>query len=158
MSASRSCKNSACKDDVRLASYATELARTVGAAGEGETREAYGVAAGPSLDHRDDVEQLMEHQAVAYVTKIFNTNEAILTESGRRESLKEYFILREKAVLAPVELNSIESDALVARGKLILCLKSIENDAGGQIKARLVAMGNVLFDKHMSVRTRRSIA
>ena len=54
-------------------------------------------------------------------------------------------------MLAPVELDSIESVALVAKGKLILCLKSIENDAGGQIKTRLVAMGNVLFDKHMSV-------
>ena len=108
--------------------------------------------AGPSLDHRDDAEQLMGHQAVAYVTKILNTNEAILAESGRRESLKEYFILREKAVLAPVELDSIESSALVAKGKLILRLKSIENDAGGQIKARLVAMGIVLFDKLMSVR------
>ena len=42
-------------------------------------------------------------------------------------------------------------DALVAIGKLILCLKSIE-DSKGQIEARLVAMGNVLFDKHMSVR------
>ena len=120
--------------------------------GEGETREAYDVVAGPSLDHRDDVEQLLGHQAVAYATKILNTNEAILKESGRRESLKEYFIFSEKAVLAPVELDSIESDALVAKGKLILCLKSIENDAGGQIKARLVAVGNVLFDKHMSVR------
>ena len=146
------------QDDVRLASYAAELARTVGAAGEGETREAYDVVAGPSLDHRDDVEQLMVHQAVAYVKKILDTNEAILTESGRRESLKEYFILREKAVLAPVELDSIESDALVAKGKLILCLKSIENDAGGQIKARLVAMGNVLFDKPHVCSTRRNVA
>ena len=68
------------QDDVRLASYAAELARTVGAAGEGEKREAYDVVAGPGLDYRDDVEQLMEHQAVAYVTKILNTNEAILTE------------------------------------------------------------------------------
>ena len=121
------------QDDVRLASNATELARTVGAAGEGEEREAYDVVAGPSLDHRDDVEQLMGHQAVAYVTKILDTNEAILAQSGRRESLKEYFILREKAVVAPVELDSIESDALVAKGKLIFCLKWIENDAGGQI-------------------------
>ena len=37
----------------------------------------------------------MGHQAVSYVTEILNTNEAILAESGRRESLKEYFILRE---------------------------------------------------------------
>ena len=141
------------QDEVRLASDAAQLARTVGAAGEGETREASDVVAGPSLDHRDGVEQLMGHQAVAYVTKILNTNEAILTESGKRDSLKEYyFILREKAVLSPVELDSIESDALVAKGKLILYLKSIENDAGGQIKARLVAMGKVLLDKHMSVR------
>ena len=72
--------------------------------------------ADPSVDHRDDVQQLMVHQPVAHLTKILNTNEAIL------------------------ELDSIESDALVAKSKLILCLKSIENDAGGQIKARLVAM------------------
>ena len=52
---------------------------------------------------------------------------------------------------SPVELDSIESEALVAKGKLILCLKSIE-DSEGQIKARLVAMGNVVFDKHMSIR------
>ena len=58
--------------------------------------DAYDVVSGPSLDHSDDVEQLMGHQAVAYVTKILDTNEAILTESGRREreSLKEYLILR----------------------------------------------------------------
>ena len=56
-----------------------------------------------------------------------------------RESLKEYFILREKAVQPPVELDSIESDALVATGKLVLCLKSVGNDVGGQIKARLFA-------------------
>ena len=108
------------QDDVRLASYASELARTICAAGEGETREAYDVVAGPSLDHRDDVEQLMGHQAVAYVTKILNTSQAILTESGRGESLKEYLILREKAVPAPVELDCIEGDALVAKSKLTL--------------------------------------
>ena len=45
---------------------------------------AYDVVSGPSLDHRDDVEQLMG-QRVAYVTKILDTNEAILTESGRKE-------------------------------------------------------------------------
>ena len=98
------------QDDVRLASYAAELARTVGASNAGD---ACDVVSGPSVDHREDVEQLMGHQAVAYVTKILDTNEAILTESGRRKSLKEYFILREKAVQAPVELDSIESDALV---------------------------------------------
>ena len=32
--------------------------------GEGETREAYDVVAGPSLDHRDDVEQLLGHQGL----------------------------------------------------------------------------------------------
>ena len=116
-------------------------------------KEKRAVVAGPSLDQRDDDdEQLVGHQVVAYVTKILNTNEAILTDSGRRESLKEYFTLREKAVLAPVELDSIESDASVAKDAHFLCLTPIENDAGGQIKARLEVMVNVLFDKHMSVR------
>ena len=137
------------QDDVRLASNATDVVPTVRVAGEGEEREAYDVVAGPSLDHRDDVEQLMGNQAVAYVMKILDTSEAILTQCGRRESIS---YSEKKAVLALVELDSIENDALVAKGKLIFCLKSIENDAGGQIKARLFAMGNVLFDKHMSVR------
>ena len=79
------------QDDVRLASCAVELARTVGAA-VGEAREASDVVAGPSLDHTDDVEQLMGHQGIAHITKILDTNEATLTESGRRESLKEHFI------------------------------------------------------------------
>ena len=58
------------QDAVRLASYAAELSQTVGADSEGEAREAYDVVAGPSLDHKDDVEKFMGHQAVAYVTKI----------------------------------------------------------------------------------------
>ena len=37
------------QDDVRLATSAAELPRTVGAAGEGETREAYDLVAGPSF-------------------------------------------------------------------------------------------------------------
>ena len=92
------------QDNVRLASYAAELAQTVGTANAGD---AYDVVSGPSLDHRDDVEQLMGHQAVAHVRKILDTNEAILTESGRREreSLKEYFVLSEKAVQPPVEFG-----------------------------------------------------
>ena len=49
------------QDDVRLASYAAELARTVGAAGVGEAREAHDVVAGPSVDQRGDVEQLIGH-------------------------------------------------------------------------------------------------
>ena len=80
------------QDDVRLASYAAELAQAVSAANAGD---AYDVVSDPSLDHRDDVEQLMGHQAVAYITKILDTNEAILTESGKKESLREYFVLRE---------------------------------------------------------------
>ena len=40
-----------CVQDVRLASYAAELARTFRAAREGETCEAYDVVADPSLDH-----------------------------------------------------------------------------------------------------------
>ena len=91
------------------------------------------------------------HQGVAYVTKILDTNEAIRTEAGRRESLKKYFALRETAVQPPLELDSVESDALVAKEKLVHCLKSMENNAGSEIKARLVEIGNVLFDKHMSV-------
>ena len=93
------CVTQCVQDDVRLASNAAELARTVSAAGESEECEPHDVVAGPSLDHRDDVEQLMGHQAVAYVTKILNANEANLTESGKREreSLKEVHTQRESS-------------------------------------------------------------
>ena len=67
-----------------------------------------------------------------------------LTNSEERKALQMMSYSKKKASRA--------TDALVAKGKLILCLKSIENDASGKSKARLVAMGNVLFDKHMSVR------
>ena len=40
-------------------SKAAELARSLGADGVGDEREAYDIVAGPSLDHSDDVEQLM---------------------------------------------------------------------------------------------------
>ena len=73
----------------------------------------------------------MGHQAVAYVTKILNTNEAISAESGRRKRCWRRW-------------SSTASRATR--------LKSIVNDAGGQIRARLIALGNVLFDKRMSVR------
>ena len=66
--------------------------------------------------------------------------------------LERVFHTLREAVLPPAELDSIESEALVAKGKLVLCMKSTENDASGQIKARLVAMRIVSFDKHMSVR------
>ena len=80
------------QDDVGLANNASELARNVDATGGREAREAHDAVAGPSLDHRDDVEQLMGHQ-----TNILDTNEAIFTESGRRVSMKVYFILTEKS-------------------------------------------------------------
>ena len=80
---------------MRLASYAAELARTVGAASVGGAREAYDVVVGPSVDHRDDVEQLVGHRGVAYVTKILDTNEAILAESGRKERERVFQTQRE---------------------------------------------------------------
>ena len=50
----------------------------------------------PSLGHRDDVERLRGLQGVAYVTKLLNMDEALGTESGQRESAKEYLKVREK--------------------------------------------------------------
>ena len=113
------------QDDVRLAKYAVELARTVGADNVGEAREAHDVAADPSLDHRDDVEQLMGTKGVAFVTKILDNNEAILTESGRRESFKEYFILRERESAAARASLSLPTRPLseVCNGKMC-CLMS----------------------------------
>ena len=59
---------------------------------------------------------------------------------------------RGRAVQPLVELDRIESDDLVAKGKLVLCMKSVEQIQAVKIRARLVAMGNGLFDKHMSIR------
>ena len=118
MSASRKLQEQCVQDDVRLASHAAELARTVGGAGEGETRAAYVDVAGPSSDHRDDIEKGAPSGCV------------------RHENLTKYFTPRKEVVLAPKELNNIENGALVAKGKLILCLKSIENDAGGSNQSK----------------------
>ena len=132
------------QDDVRLASYAAELARTVGTANAGD---AYDVVSGPSLDHRDDVSGCVRHEdsrnKLSHPYRVWKEREFERVFHSQRES--------GAVTESPVELDSIESDALVAKGKLILCLKSIENSEG-QIKARLVAMGNVLFGKHLSIR------
>ena len=69
---------------------------------------------------------------------------------GERESLKEYFILREKAVQPPVELHSIESDALVAESQLVLCL--IKTAQVVKSHHDSLRWENVLFDTHMSIR------
>ena len=46
------------QEDVTLASYAAELARSGEAASVGETPDEYDVMAGPCLDCRDDVVRL----------------------------------------------------------------------------------------------------
>ena len=89
------------QEEVRLASCAAELARSVDAASVGKSRDEHDVIAGPSLDHGDDVGRLLGHQGASYVTKLLNTNEALGTESGQRECAKEYLELREKAVRPP---------------------------------------------------------
>ena len=91
--------------DVRLASDAAELARSSIRQVIYETREEYHVIAGPSLDHRDDVERLFVASGVGYVTKLLNTEEALATESGQRERVQEYFKLREKMVRPPVKMT-----------------------------------------------------
>ena len=65
------------QEDARLASYAAQLARSADTAGIGESREEYDVIAGFSLDYRDVVERLLEHQAVAHVAKLLKTDEAL---------------------------------------------------------------------------------
>ena len=53
-------------------------------------------------------------------------------------------------------IESVESDARVMKGKMLLSMKNWELDALQQIlKARFVVMGNVVFDKFMKVRRSR---
>ena len=77
----------------------------------------------------------MGHQAVLRTSRRFSTQMKPSSQSLDGKSLEEHFILRETAVQALVELDSIESDALVARGKPALCRKSYENNTSGQINA-----------------------
>ena len=54
---------------------------------------------------------------------------------------------------ASVELDRVDNHALVAKGERVLCLKSIENNTGGQIKYFFGCNGKcVVFDEHMSIR------
>ena len=69
-----------------------------------------------------------------------------------RESAREYLKPREKRCDRFWSWTASRATLSLPREKLILGQKSVGNSGSGEIKARLVAMENVLFDKYMSIR------
>ena len=50
-----------------------------------------------------------------------------------------------------VELSSLPDNAIVVKAKMLLGIKNWEDPANRKPKARMVVMGNVLYNKHMAV-------
>ena len=101
------------QDDVTLASYDAEPARTFGAASMSEAREAYDVVAGTSLDHRDD-KQLMGHRGVPYEIEAVTSACYDFSELGDRNraisimcSAKPYVLITSPLCTALSKLTSL---------------------------------------------------
>ena len=63
--------------------------------------------------------------------------------------------MAQRAFKGLVELQSIPDNAYVVKAKLLISIQNSEaaNPADQSVKARLVAMGNVIFDKNLKVRS-----
>ena len=101
------------QDDMRLASYAASLLGPCTRQGLVNHVKRTMLL----LVRTWTTEQLLEHQGVACVAKLLNTDGALPTESGQKGSVRWYLKLRQKAVLPSVELDSIESDSLQHEGR-----------------------------------------
>jgi len=97
----------------------------------------------------DTVREILGRQA-AYVTKVVD-NAEVMTEAGAKPTLKEYCRLTETVLRDPVEIENIPANANVVKGKLLISVKRLEKEEDRVTKARLVAMGNVIFDKQLYV-------
>jgi hypothetical protein len=101
-----------------------------------------------------DVHKVLGAQS-AYITKLLDTKTSVKDPKVQLEVKKEYTKMATRAFKRIVELKSIPEGAYVVKGKLLV---SLNNSEAGKvedqtIKARLVAMGNVIFDKNLKVRS-----
>ena len=101
-----------------------------------------------------EVMKVMGGQA-AYITKLMDTKESLKEVRVQEETRKEYNRMAQRAFKGLVELQSIPDNAYVVKAKLLISIKNSEaaNPADQSVKARLVAMGNVIFDKNLKVRS-----
>ena len=90
----------------------------------------------------------------AYITKLLDTKTSIKDPKVQLEVKKENAKMATRAFKRIVELKSIPEGAYVDKGKLLVSMKNSEASKveDQTIKARLVAMGNVIFDKNLKVR------
>jgi hypothetical protein len=96
-----------------------------------------------------EVEEILGRQA-AFVMKDLDPAAALGDKVATAEMLNEYRRL-DSAMDETVELESIPDKAIVVKVRMLLGIKHWEDETKHKHKARMVVMGNVLFDKHMSV-------
>eukprot|EP00974_Lingulodinium_polyedra_P075593 7325114-Lingulodinium_polyedra.AAC.1 len=90
--------------------------------------------------------------AQAYVTKLLDLRPALEEADAREALLQEFVRLNQEVFTFPVELESIEDGAHVLKGKALISVKNWEDKSSRKYKGRIVAMGNVIFDKFLKVK------
>ncbi len=100
-----------------------------------------------------DVGTLLGRQA-SFISKLMDTKTILQQPNGKEKAFAEFKRLAGKSLGDPVELETVPENANVVHGKLLMSVKNWEAPTDQQaLKARLVATGNVIFDKHGHVKT-----
>ena len=112
------------------------------------TNRAY-IAAVCYKGDQAEILEVLGRQA-AHVVKDCDPATSLNNPVACEAMLSEYRRL-DKALDVTVELSSIPENAIVVKAKMLLGIKNWEDPPNRKPKARMVAMGNVLYNKHMAV-------
>ena len=97
----------------------------------------------------DEEVKLIVGRLAAHITKLMNTKQMLLQERGRAAAQSELGRIKNMNVYdPPVEMELCDEDAIFVRLNLLISIKFWElGEANHKAKARLVAMGNRLFNR-----------
>jgi hypothetical protein len=98
---------------------------------------------------RTEVLEVMGRQA-AYIVKDLDPMEALADPTAVEAMRLEYGRL-ESAMGEVVDLDSLPEDAIIVKARMLIGIKNWEDPSKRKPKGRMVAMGNVLYNKRMGV-------
>ena len=98
---------------------------------------------------RTEVLEVMGRQA-AYIVKDLDPMEALADPTAVEAMRLEYGRL-EAAMGEVVDLDSLPEDAIIVKARMLIGIKNWEDPSKRKPKGRMVAMGNVLYNKRMGV-------
>lgn len=114
------------------------------------------------LDHAMDVASVLGKQFsmnskvlnASMVSNVLNAKEALKSKKAVKAAVKEYLMLRDGALLDPVEVHSVEDNVVIAKGKSFIAQKQKHtedtgvSESGGMDEAVAVKAlnGQLLFD------------